>query len=199
MTSAARPPATAAQTTTARRRIVGLAIALFFAAGIVFNAQHLYYNGTPSEPVGAYWITNDQPSTGKIALVCMSPELIAFAEAHNWNEPTDSQSPCYHHSAPLLKEIWGVAGDRVHVDHRGVSINDRLIPHTEPLATSDDGSAIPHPHDITLSPNTVAAGSTAPYSFDSRYAGELKIIHTARLLLKDPFVHGNAADARPPN
>jgi conjugative transfer signal peptidase TraF len=180
----------------ARGEWITLALAAFFAIGLVINANHLYYNSTPSEPVGEYWVWNGTYHRGDLALVCMTPDLLRFVAEHHIDEPLDSSSPCWNHTAVFIKQISGLAGDRVHTDARGIWINGHLLHNTAPTARSKE-LPLPIPSDYIVPPGKVVATSTADDSFDSRYGGALQPVNRAQLLLPDPFVHGAAADARP--
>jgi conjugative transfer signal peptidase TraF len=183
--------------TTTLRELGKLGIAGSFVLTLAVQHDHLYYNATASAPIGYYWTSSPTAlQRGDRALVCMAPALLAYAARHHFPEPPDARSPCYHSTEPFVKTIWGVAGDRFHVDGAGVWINDRLIPHTEPVPfDGTDGAQLPIPHDMIVPPGMVIAGSTADYSFDSRYAGPLVPFRHAQLLFTDPLVHAEQPTA----
>ena len=154
-----------------RVRLVGVVAIIAVIAVVVGLSKRLRMNYTRSLPIGLYWIVRAGPITrGSTVLVCL-PErvaLLARERSYLW------RGRCPGSAAPVGKLVLAVEGDVVGLTGAGLSMNGRLIQHTEPAQTDSRGRRVAHyPYGVyRVARNEVWLYS--PYhqlSFDSRYFG----------------------------
>jgi conjugative transfer signal peptidase TraF len=76
--------------------------------------------------------------------------------------------------APFVKRLAGVPGDSVRVSPEGVSINGApVLPHSAPLTHNHRGEPLPRRLGRWLICGYWLYGESNPWSFDSRYFGEV--------------------------
>ncbi len=126
-----------------------------FLLSIVFRLTGIYYNNTPSFPVGFYKIV-DEP-VGKGAYVSFCP-------------PQDE----VFDMAMLLKRVFAVAGDSVSINEEGITVNDGLLPNSAQLKADIDGHEMPQyrmDQKVLDDSEFLLVSDVNPNSFDARYFG----------------------------
>jgi conjugative transfer signal peptidase TraF len=157
-------------TAAVRKKIVlwGFPAALAFA--VIWRSLPLFFNWTPSVPIGVYWMTGNR--TAPYLAFCMSFRVRTEAVAHGY-EPM--RGNCPDGTAWILKPNLQHAHAITFTD-RGFAIDARLLPNTAPLAKDRFGRPLPHyPFGTYLvSPQEVWVVSTYNNrSYDSRYFGPI--------------------------
>lgn len=149
---------------------------LFLGAGWAAAVGGLYaagarFNSTPSFPRGLYWIADMPIERGSLVLACPPlGEVITEAQRRGYL----SAGFCPGGSAPLIKRVTALGGDRVTIAPVGVEVNGSRLPNSRPLATDTDGRSLPvyRTEGRTLTPGEVLLMSDFnPLSFDGRYFG----------------------------
>jgi len=95
-----------------------------FLLSIVFRLTGIYYNNTPSFPVGFYKIV-DEP-VGKGAYVSFCPpqdEVFDMAVARNYINTGN----CPGGYGMLLKRVFAQVGDTVSIGGAGIKVNGELL------------------------------------------------------------------------
>src|SRR5881296_3096055 len=92
----------------------------------------LRLNLTGSLPVGLYLAAGDVPARGALVLVCLPPEVAAFARARGY---VPRGGACPGGVVPIGKPILAVAGDTVTVTRTGLLVNGRPVPNSQPRST----------------------------------------------------------------
>jgi conjugative transfer signal peptidase TraF len=132
---------------------------------IAMLGTHLFYNVTPSAPLGFYWYTpllHDVPlRRGELALII--PPAWVQTELHRL-------APGLNVQRPWMKTIAATAGDTVCLDGDHVTINEqerggRPLLRDYPLAPLNGCTVLPE--------QTYFVMNDHPRSFDSRYVGPL--------------------------
>ncbi len=147
-------------------------IVLFVSAGIfltalVFRATGIYYNHTPSFPVGFYKIIDE--SVGKGAYVSFCPpqdQVFDMAMARHYI----SAGECLGGYGKLLKRVFAQAGDTVSIDAAGITVNDDLLPNSAQISGLE---LPPYRMDQKVLDDSeyLLMSDMNPYSFDARYFG----------------------------
>ena len=155
--------------------LAAAAAAIAFAAVGVLPSLHLTFNRTPSVPVGFYrtFPVDRAPRRGDLVEICLPDALAAFASQRNYVPP----GPCSAKTAPLLKYVAAVDGDRVDLDAAGVHVNGRILPGSRVLSRDEAGRGITHIRftRYALHGDEVWLATTAPNGWDSRYYGALPV------------------------
>ena len=142
-----------------------------FLLSIVFRVSGIYYNNTPSFPVGFYKIV-DEP-VGKGAYVSFCPpqdEVFDIAVARQYI----STGNCPGGYGMLLKRVFAQGGDIVSINAAGITVNDSLLPNSAQLKTDIDGSELPQYHMGARMLNDseyLLMSDVNSNSFDARYFG----------------------------
>jgi len=128
----------------------------------------LLINQTPSEPVGFYRLVGHREEEFRRGMFIVFPvpkELHALVYGRHW----------MRNGIPFLKELRGLAGDRVCILADRLEINDRTIGPV--FARDSHGQALPqHPGCFVIQPGYFfAASQTLDKSFDGRYFGALPL------------------------
>lgn len=146
---------------------VALALALLVAPSIDNKRRPLLiWNASSSVPTGLYWVGQDAPGVGDLAVVQLPPHMAALAAARGY-----LPRPAY-----LLKSIVAAAGNRVcrygaHVFVGGVFT-------ARALATDSRRRPLPRWQGCRmLRAGEVFLLSHQPESFDSRYFGPIQAEH----------------------
>jgi conjugative transfer signal peptidase TraF len=140
-------------------------------------------NHTPSLAPTVWRVTPLQgpPQRGQIVSFCPPDNaIIRQARARGYLGP----GTCPGGTEPLLKRIEALGGDRVSLDHAGVTVNDVSISGARVLQVDGHGRSIAGIGAGTwlIEANAFWAGSTAhPHSFDSRYFGPVPLSHVIGL------------------
>ena len=152
----------------------------FYAMGIAFLAVSLVVtlwkrfgptvliNETPSEPVGFYRLVPHPESAYRRGMYVVFPvptELRDLVYGRHW----------MRNGIPFLKEVLGLAGDRVCVFADRLAINERLI---GPVFSVDSsGLPLPQRRGCWVIPAGYFFAASQQYakSFDGRYFGPLSL------------------------
>ena len=134
----------------------------------------LRLNLTGSLPVGLYVAAGAAPVRGALVLVCLPPEVAAFARARGY---VPRGGACPAGVVPLGKSVLAVAGDTVTVTRTVLLVNGAPIPNSQALPTDRRGRPLPKlpAGRYFVRPGTVwIVSSYSRFSFDSRYFGALE-------------------------
>lgn len=130
------------------------------AASVVSLPIKLAYNGSPSAPIGFYWL-DDQPIERGDYVVVRAPERVRTLVGERGYLPA---------GVPLIKRVAGLDGDEI-CRHGGiVSINGAFAA----VAEKADGAGRPLPvwqGCIVLDAAQIFLLQDHPQSFDGRYIG----------------------------
>jgi len=121
------------------------------------------------------------PRRGDIVIACAPTAFARFGQTNGFLDVGRCDGV-----TSLLKRVIAVAGDRVHLDARGVWVNGVFFPGSRPARISGRKAALPHVAygDYRLSARDVWLGSAQAKSFDSRYFGPVSnVLAIARPLL----------------
>jgi len=149
-------------------RIAGIAF-----AGVVVSFQicgwlGIRINTSPSLPLGLYIATSDHVEN--LIEFCPSEPFASTALSRGYRD----RGSCPDGGAPLLKPIIARRGDVVEFSAKGISVNGKLLPNTQPLVKDTKGRSLrPWPFgSYVVQPDSVWVGSSYNRrSFDSRYFG----------------------------
>lgn len=150
--------------------VAGLFLALFF----LFDRYSLVLNTTDSYPLGIYQKkTIDRDiQRGDLVMFCLPDDLMAELIL---DRGYLAKGSCDSELIPLIKTVFAVAGDKVIVSEKGVSVNGPdLIENTTPIIQDVQGRNLPIFEGGVIEKNHYAVFSTHhPRSFDSRYFGAI--------------------------
>jgi conjugative transfer signal peptidase TraF len=136
-------------------------------------ALGLRLNVSDSVPRGFYWASHSVPKRGDYAMVCPpSWPVFRAARAHGYF----TGGTCPGDFEPLIKVVAATHGEKVAVGPLGVTINDRLWPHSAPRRYDASGWALPtfSSPPKTLAPHEVLVMSEhCELGFDARYFGPI--------------------------
>lgn len=149
---------------------------LFISAGIFLSAAVLrvsgiYYNNTPSFPVGFYKII-DAP-VGRGAYVSFCPpqgQVFDMAMARN----IISMGDCPGGYGKLLKRVLALSGDTVSIEAAGITVNDGWLPNSAQVNADIDGFDLPQysmARKVLDDSEYLLMSDVNPHSFDARYFG----------------------------
>lgn len=142
-----------------------------FLLSIVFRLTGIYYNNTPSFPVGFYKIV-DEP-VGKGAYVSFCPpqdKVFDMATARHYI----STGNCPGGYGMLLKRVFAQVGDTVSIGGAGIRVNGELLPNSAQLKADIDGHEIPQyrlGERVLGDSEYLLVSDVNPNSFDARYFG----------------------------
>ena len=142
-----------------------------FLLSIVFRVSGIYYNNTPSFPVGFYKIV-DEP-VGKGAYVSFCPpqdEVFDMAMARH----TISTGNCPGGYGMLLKRVFAQGGDTVSIGRAGIKVNGELLPNSAQISADIDGHEMPRyrlGEKMLDDSEYLLMSDVNPNSFDARYFG----------------------------
>jgi len=142
-----------------------------FLLSIVFRVSGIYYNNTPSFPVGFYKIV-DKP-IGKGAYVSFCPpqdEIFDMAMARHYI----STGNCPGGYGMLLKRVFAQEGDIVSIGERGIKVNGELLPNSAQIRADIDGHEMPQYRlvgRVLHDSEYLLMSDVNPNSFDARYFG----------------------------
>lgn len=136
----------------------------------------LAFNHTSSMPRGFYWrspVPVDGLRRGDLVIACAPTTFARFGRASGFLDV----GPC-DGVTTLLKRVVGIAGDRVHLDAHGVTVNGTFVPGSRPVALDNNGRSVPHVAygNYVLAANDVWLLSPRAKSFDSRYFGPVSTV-----------------------
>jgi conjugative transfer signal peptidase TraF len=161
-----------------RTAIVCALVAALIGIELLPRAFGWSLNVTPSMPIGYYAAEPDRaPHVGDIVTVCLTSAGANYFSEHKLDIPHGS---CPGGTSTLTKHMAGGEGARFRVDGRGVWVDERLVPHSAPLAATSEGAMLPRPPATIVPPGYVVALSPAERSMDSRYFGPLPLVTRVR-------------------
>ncbi len=147
-------------------------IVLFVSAGIfltalVFRATGIYYNNTPSFPVGFYKIINEPVGKGAYVSFCPPQDKVFdMAMARH----TIGRGNCPGGYGMILKRVFAQAGDTVSINAAGITVNDDLLPNSAQIS----GLELPQyrmDQKVLDDSEYLLMSDMNSYSFDARYFG----------------------------
>lgn len=148
--------------------------ALWAGGGSVLLLAAAWWGGvrlnlTVSLPVGLYVVTRGAPTRGAIVLVCLSPEVAAFARRRGYVP----HGGCLGDTAPLGKMVLALPGDMVRLSRVGLSVNGEAVSESRPRASDSRGRPLPRlsPGRYIVQAGELWLAAPHPLSFDSRYFG----------------------------
>jgi conjugative transfer signal peptidase TraF len=151
--------------------VLGSALLLLLAGSIAGFRLNL----TGSLPPGLYRAAPGALVRGSLVLVCLSPQVAAFARARGY---VPRGGACPGGVLPVGKPVLALPGDTVTVTATGLRVNGVPVPNSFVLATDHRGRALPRlaPGPYLVRPGTLWVVSTyARASFDSRYFGPVAL------------------------
>src|SRR2546427_8693759 len=162
----------AIHSTSGRRTVCWLGSpVVLLAAGWIAG---LRLNLTGSLPVGLYLAAGAAPARGALVLVCLPPEVAAFARARGY---VPRGGACPGGLVPVGKPVLAIGGDTVTVTSSGLLLNGMPVPNSQALATDRKGRPLPQ---LPTGRHVVRPGSVwilssySRFSFDSRYFGAVE-------------------------
>ena len=149
-------------------RIAVFALAVVVIAFQICGWLGIRINTSPSLRLGFYIATSD--ATDALIEFCPTEPFASLALSRGYRD----RGSCPDGGAPLLKPIIANQGDVVEFSGKGISVNGKLLPNTEPLAEDTRGRSLqPWPVGrYVVQPGLLwVASSYSKRSFDSRYFG----------------------------
>jgi conjugative transfer signal peptidase TraF len=150
--------------------LVAVGLAGLFGSHCGSKKARIAFNGSPSAPIGFYWLTMKQPERGDLAFVQLPAVLEAYLVERRY-----LPAPM-----PVLKMISAVTGDRFCRNGSLIFINGRIVA----TALSEDTAGRPMPAWTgcsVLQDDEVVMLMPHPKSFDSRYFGPLSRRHILKV------------------
>jgi conjugative transfer signal peptidase TraF len=135
----------------------------------------LRLNLTGSLPVGLYVAAGGAPVRGALVLLCLPPEVAAFARARGY---VSRGGACPGGVVPIGKPVVATPGDTISVTRTGLLVNGTPVPNSQALVLDRKGRPLPR-----LAVGRYLVGwdelwllsSYSRLSFDSRYFGAIKV------------------------
>src|SRR5215469_10566975 len=149
-------------------RVVVAAIAAIVVSFELFGLFGIRINTSASLPLGFY-VTGMNGQSDLIEFCPVEP-FASLAIKRGYRDGGN----CLDGGAPLLKPVVARPGDVVELSERGIGVNGKLLPKTEPLNQDAKGRQMPHwPFGrYWVSQGTLwVASSYNARSLDSRYFG----------------------------
>ena len=134
----------------------------------------LRLNLTGSLPMGLYVAAGGAPARGALVLVCLPPQIAAFANARGY---VPRGGACPGGVAPIGKRILAIAGDTVTVTPTGLLVNGAPVPNSQALSADRKGRPL---RGLAVGCHHVGRNefwvlsSYSRLSFDSRYFGAVR-------------------------
>ena len=142
-----------------------------FLLSIVFRVSGIYYNNTPSFPVGFYKIVDEPVGRGAYVSFCPPQDKVFdMAMARHYI----STGNCPGGYGMLLKRVLAQGGDTVSINETGITVNAGLLPNSAQLKTDIDGSVLPQyrlGEKMLGDSEYLLMSDVNPNSFDARYFG----------------------------
>ena len=151
--------------------IVLFASAGLFLSAVVLRVSGIYYNNTPSFPVGFYKIIDEPAGRGAYVSFC-PPQSSVFDRA--LARQYIGAGNCAGGYGMLLKRVFAVAGDTVSIDAAGITVNGELLPNTAQISKDSDGFELPQyrmDRSVLNDSEFLLVSDLNPHSFDARYFG----------------------------
>jgi len=125
--------------------------------------------------VGLYAAAGGAPVRGALVLVCLPPEVAAFARARGY---VPQGGACPGSVVPIGKPVVAIAGDTVAVTPTGLMVNGAPVPNSRALVTDRKGRPLPRPPGgryLVGQDELWVLSSYSRLSFDSRYFGAVRV------------------------
>ena len=154
--------------------IVGIATIIILPCGIFFLMGGVV-NTNSSIPPGLYWAVNKPIAQDRYITLC-PPNRPEFKEALDRGQVSSGNCPDKY--GKLFVKVAAKARDTVKINSQGITVNDRLLPKSQPLEKDAMGQVMPKASldHYQLKPNellVLSEDTGAP--FDSRYFGLLDV------------------------
>ena len=157
-----------------RARMLFLGLTPLWGAFALFGIAGLRINNSASLPAGLYIASSEG------AFVEFCPDDHGLSSQRGYRHTPlfipSAKGVCPDGAAPLLKPVIGKAADEIVLSSAGITVNGKLLPHTEPLAQDSAGRPLTHwpfGHYRAVSGTLWVVSSYNPRSYDSRYLGPI--------------------------
>ena len=165
-------------------------IVLFVSAGlfvlaVVFRVSGIYYNNTPSFPLGFYKIVDEPAGRGAYVSFCPPQDAVFDVAVARHIIGTGS---CPGGYGMLLKRVFAQAGDTVSIGRAGIVVNGELLPNSAQISVDINGHEMPQyrlREKILNDSEFLLVSDLNPNSFDARYFG--LIAHVQIQHVVEPF------------
>jgi conjugative transfer signal peptidase TraF len=121
-------------------RNLTIIIAIFSTLVLALGITGARFNTTRSIPLGLYWVSPERIQKGKYVMFC-PPQAQVFDDAKERGYLSAGYCPGGY--GYLMKKIVGVPGDTVQIEHRGVSVNDKILPLSRVRITDNEMRPLP--------------------------------------------------------
>ena len=141
-----------------------------FVLSIIFRVNGIYFNTTPSFPVGFYKIIDAPITKGAYVSFCPPQDnVFDMAVARHYISTGD----CPGGYGMLLKRVFAQTGDAVSISELGITVNGELLPNSTQLKADIDGHVMPQYRLETVLDDSeyLLLSDINPNSFDARYFG----------------------------
>ena len=156
----------------AKGRIALLSLGAVLGIFQLCDIAGIRINTSPSLPLGLYRVSSN-PNANLIEF-CPTDSFGRLAITRGYR----TRGSCSDGAAPLLKPIVAKPGDLVELSLRGIAVNGKLLPNTEPRSSdTEDRPLVSWPfgrYSVRVGQAWVAS-SYNPRSFDSRYFGPVPV------------------------
>jgi conjugative transfer signal peptidase TraF len=144
--------------------------------GLLAGVRALGYevNFSRSVPIGLYAVAQDSLYRGQMVAACLPQDIAAFG----WDRRYLSAGSCEDGTAPVLKRIVAMEGDRVDVQQEHVQVNGYPVAQSATRTHDRSGRALPHVQwgTYVLAPGELWLMGTDTLSWDSRYFGSVAVV-----------------------
>lgn len=140
-----------------------------FAGSYLKNNLGIWFNTTASYPLGFYKEVSREARRGDYVVFCLPFLETSFALKRSYLE----KGLCKNASKPLIKKVYGVGGDLVSINKRGVSVGELKYPGLKPRLFDSKGREL-RPYFGVFKTNRDEFWLFSEYdgrSWDSRYFG----------------------------
>lgn len=159
-----------------------------FSLGVVCLFQLLCFFGlrinlSHSIPQGLYWLDKKAAFTKGNYLLFCPPETSVFQEAKRRGYLNPGF--CSQGYGSLMKKLFAIDGDVISIDEKGVSVNEHLLAHSQPLLYDGQGRGLPRLRVKSLRldrDSLLLMTDQSPISFDARYFGLIARAHILGVL-----------------
>ena len=155
-------------------RLVSSSLATVAALLALVEVPAVRINTSNSMPPGLYRVTQEPLSRGVLVEECLPLELAKLARERDYLP----KGSCPGEVGTILKQVVGLAGDRIEIGQNYVAVNGKLILNTATREKDAKGRAIPaiDRGTFTLKEGEVFLLATnSPRSWDGRYMGPTKL------------------------
>jgi conjugative transfer signal peptidase TraF len=152
------------------KKLTLLALISLTLLTLSFKLLGLYINTTRSIPLGLYKSVNQKPRKGAYVIFCPPKnEIFDIAMERGYI----GVGLCVGGYGYMMKQVVALEKDKFLVSADGVSVNDTLLPFSQPLLTDGLGRKLPqiNQEKAEIPKNYLLLMSDSPNSFDGRYFG----------------------------